>query len=107
MAKFVVGRSRGPRSRYAPYLFLSPFLILFTVFTLYPTALAGWNSLNRFTGMGDRTFVGLANYQRLASDPSFHRAFANSLWFAVAVVLLIVPIALLLAQVLDQRWLRF
>jgi ABC-type sugar transport system permease subunit len=107
MRPSVIGRSRGPRPRYAPYLFLSPFLVLFSVFTLYPTALAVWNSLNRFTGMGDRTFVGLANYERLASDPSFHRAFGNSLWFAVAAVLLIIPTALLLAQVLDQRWLRF
>lgn len=107
MRVFPFLRPRGPRSRFAPYLFLTPFLGLFGLFTLYPTGLAIFNSLNRFTGMGDRTFVGLANYERLASDPSFHRALGNSLWFAGACLLLIIPTALLLAQVLDLRWLRF
>jgi multiple sugar transport system permease protein len=98
---------RGPKPRLAPYLFVAPFVVLFLVFTAYPTVLAVSTSLQHWTGTGERTFIGLANYARLARDPSFGTALANSLWFAAAAVILIVPVAFVLANILNLRWLRF
>lgn len=100
-------RRSGPKPTLAPYLFLAPFVLLFIVFTAYPTVLAVYTSMEHRTGVGERTFVGLANYGRLARDPSFRTALFNSLWFAVAAVVLIVPVAFVLANVLNLRWLRF
>jgi len=57
------------QSRYAPYLFVSPFVILFFAFMLYPL---GWSILLSFyqtaSARGQQRFVGLDNYRFLLGD---------------------------------------
>ena len=100
---------RGSReSRLAPYLFLAPFLILFTVFTIYPAALGVYLSLTKWTGAvgQEPELIGLSNYRRMLKDPSFLTALTNTVWLAVAAVIVIVPTALFLAMVLNTHWIR-
>ena len=100
---------RGSReSRLAPYLFLAPFLILFTVFTIYPAALGVYLSLTKWTGAvgQEPELIGLSNYRRMLRDPSFLTALTNTVWLAVAAVVVIVPTALFLAMVLNTHWIR-
>ena len=84
-------------------VFLVPAVFFLLVFLLYPLvssfqlSLLDWNGL----GTGER-FVGLDNWVRLAQDTLFWNAVRNNLALAFFSVLFQIPIALLLAVVLDE-----
>src|ERR1044072_4748598 len=64
--------ARVPRSGKAtPYLFLAPYLILFSVFVLAPALFGIWVSLHDWDYMLEgKPFVGLDNYTALFDDQS-------------------------------------
>lgn len=73
--------------RYAPYIFISPFFILFAVFGLFPIVFSLYLSLqswNPVQGLGTMRYVGLENYVWLMDDPWLWRSLTNTLWIAVA-----------------------
>lgn len=84
-------------------LFLAPAIFFLSVFLLYPLvssfelSLLDWNGL----GSGER-FVGLDNWVRLTHDTLFWKALGNNLLLAFFSVLIQLPIALVLAVVLDE-----
>ena len=84
-------------------LFLAPAIFFLVIFLLYPLvssfqlSLLDWNGL----GSGER-FVGLDNWVRLAHDTLFWKALGNNLLLAFFSVLIQLPIALVLAVVLDE-----
>lgn len=92
--------------RYAPYLFVSPFLILFTIFGLYPILKSLQLSLYFTNGPQDQVFVGAGNFQFLLRDPDFHTAVRNTVVFALCSVFLQLPLSLGLAMLLSQKWLK-
>lgn len=56
-------------------LFLAPSLALYLIFVVWPVAQAFLFSLYRWRGVSEnRTFAGLENFHRLATDPIFFRA---------------------------------
>src|SRR5919197_481104 len=68
--------ARGPRMwalrrRLTPYLFLSPFLVLFLFFLFVPLLYALGLSLYADRLGGGQGFVGVDNFSRAVSDPSF------------------------------------
>ncbi|MCY3797538.1 MAG: sugar ABC transporter permease, partial [Chloroflexi bacterium] len=60
--------SRSER-KVVPYAFISPFYILFIVFSVGPLIYALYLSLHRWPGTGPMRHVGLGNYTYLAGDP--------------------------------------
>ncbi|MCR5160880.1 MAG: sugar ABC transporter permease [Lachnospiraceae bacterium] len=52
---------------------------------------------------GNRTFVGLANYQKLVQDKFFGVAVMNSVEYMLLTLLLLIPIPLLLAVLMESR----
>ncbi len=101
--------SRRRSSQYGngvPYVFLSPFFVLYVVFLLVPTVIALWISLHSWTGIGPMRWVGLANYAKLFTDASFQEAALNTLWYVVASIAVIVPLSLLVATALAAKGLR-
>ena len=65
----------------APWLFLSPALILFSVYVLWPIAESVRISLHQWDGVGEMEWVGLENYAELTEDEQIGRAiFNNVLW---------------------------
>lgn len=92
--------------RYAPYLFVSPFLILFAVFGFWPIIKSLILAFYATNGPKDAVFVGGDNFWFLLSDPDFHTAVWNTAVFAFWSVFLQLPLALGLALLLSQRWLR-
>ncbi len=87
----------------SPYLYISPFFVMFAVLGLFPiiytvnVSLYNWDLLK---GQGD--FIGLDNYVMTLTDPFFWNAFGNtiSIFLLSAVPQLI--IATVIAAVLDQ-----
>ena len=72
-------RWRRIRRRSTPYLFLSPFLIGFAVFFVFPLIYALNLSIFRTRIVGGRTFVGLDNYIKAFGDPVFWSGIRNVL----------------------------
>jgi cellobiose transport system permease protein len=98
---------RRRRERLAPYAYIAPFFLLFTVFGLVPLLFTFYVSLFDWNPIGQHTFVGLANFRRLFADPRFWNAAENtvSIWFLSTVPQLL--LALVLAHLLNHARLRF
>jgi ABC-type sugar transport system permease subunit len=92
--------------RYAPYLFVSPFLVLFAAFGLYPILRSLILAFYATNGPRSEVYVGLANFRFLLTDPDFHTAVRNTALYAVLAVGTQLPTALGLALLLSQKWLR-
>jgi multiple sugar transport system permease protein len=73
--------------RWAPYVFLGPFIILFVVFTLFPLlfslylAFQTWEPTN---GLSAMQFAGLENFKFAVEDEWFWKSLKNTLWLALA-----------------------
>ncbi|WP_254280486.1 carbohydrate ABC transporter permease [Haloarcula marina] len=110
----------------APYIFVSPFYILFVIFLLFPILYTLYLSFFEFLGVGNQTlfvlnlgfttfevnslarlrFVGLANYERLLGDPQFHQSLWNTLYITIVEMPIKVIAALGLAVILNQSWMK-
>lgn len=72
----------------APWLFISPFFILFFTFGIFPIGFNIFLSFQKWTGMGGTStmkFIGLTNYKFLLSgqDPYFWKAVGRTGWLLV------------------------
>jgi ABC-type sugar transport system permease subunit len=92
--------------RAAPWLFVSPFIILFCVFMLYPLARSVLLSLHTTSGPRRMAFVGLDNFVFLLRDRLFWWAALNTAMFTIAFLLIQVPASLGLAMLLNHPRLR-
>lgn len=95
------------RRKATPYVFISPFYILFLVFGAFPILFSGLISLTQWDGIRQPKFVGLANYHTLFSDPSFPRALGNIVLIGLGYQPLFLVLALLFAVILNARSVRF
>ena len=94
------------QSRNAPYLFISPFLILFALFWVYPLVQSLRLSLFATSGPSAQVYVGLDNFRFLLHDSDFHLAVKNTLVYAVFAVGVQLPLSLWLAVLLNRRGLK-
>lgn len=70
-----------------PYLFISPFLILFAVFGLFPLLFSlylAFQSWEPTSGLGGMQFVGFDNFTFALNDEWFWKSLGNTGWLAVA-----------------------
>ena len=86
------------------YLFISPWIIGFLVFTLFPFAASLIISLTNWEIVGDWEFVGTANYQKMLSgnDRLFTESLKVTFTYSLTRVPLIQIFALALACLLNQ-----
>jgi raffinose/stachyose/melibiose transport system permease protein len=91
-----------PGMRLGIALSVLPGLALFTVFFLVPLGVVVVTSLSDW-GPVEFSLSGLENYRLLFSDSAFWRALSNTALFAVAAVLIQVPVGVALAIILSQR----
>jgi ABC-type sugar transport system permease subunit len=81
--------------RVAPYVFISPFYLVFLAFGMFPIIFSLGVSLYDWRGTTPGAYVGLTNYQVLLHDPALYKA----LWNTVVVWVGSVPPMILLALV--------
>jgi multiple sugar transport system permease protein len=84
-------------------LFISPLLVGFAVFTIYPVAASIWYSFCDYDVIRPTRFVGLANFVELAADERFIHSLWNTLVFTIFVVPLTMLTALVLAFLLNMK----
>jgi multiple sugar transport system permease protein len=73
--------------RWAPYVFISPFLILFAVFGVFPLLFSlylAFQSWEPTSGLGSMSYVGLENFSFAWQDEWFWKSLKNTLWLATA-----------------------
>lgn len=92
---------RGKR-KWIPYIFISPWIIGFLAFTLFPLAFSMFMSAFEWNITGTRTFIGLGNYIKMFQDKDFYQAMGVTIKYAALLVPLNVGIALLLATLLNM-----
>lgn len=90
-----------------PYIFISPFFLLFAVFGLFPYLYAFYLSFLDWDGISPQTWVGLANYQELLDDSLWWKALGNTIWLMVATLIPQLGLALFLAFILNSGLVRF
>jgi ABC-type sugar transport system permease subunit len=101
-----VGRTiRSPRARRLRLglLFISPWIVGYCVFYLYPFLASLYYSFTRFTGIGNPVFTGLSNYSGLLHDSMFHTAVFNTVYYTVIEVPFSTVAALGLALLLNMK----
>ena len=92
---------------WAPYLFISPFFILFSIFGVFTLLYTFWVSLHDWSLLGGmNAFVGLDNYTRLLEDPRFLKATVNTFSMLLLSTVPQMAMALVLAEILNDRLLR-
>jgi multiple sugar transport system permease protein len=88
---------------------ISPWLVTFVVFWLYPLVEAFWLSMSAYSTLtGQRRWIGLTNFAALLDDQLVWRALINTVVFTVGTVPATTAAALALAVMLDRftsRWL--
>jgi multiple sugar transport system permease protein len=91
------------RDRIAPYLFLAPWLIGFTVITLGPMLYSLYLSFTDYSLLAAPNWVGLDNYVRMfTNDPKYVESVRVTLVYVFVSVPLQLAFALLLAMILNR-----
>ncbi|MFF4648350.1 carbohydrate ABC transporter permease [Streptomyces sp. NPDC001380] len=97
-----------PRRQRGHWLFLLPFLVPFTLFTVVPVGYAAYQSLFRTQRVGGTfghttsVFAGLHQYREVLSDPDFTRSVGRVLLFGIVQIPVMLLLALVLALLLDS-----
>lgn len=105
--------ARGARRRrnalvpgWAPWAFLTPFVLVFATFVLYPLAHSVVLSMQQTFGPEATEFVGTRNFRFLLGDPRFWTAVRNTMLFTLGSVCTQIPVGLGLALLLNRPGLR-
>ncbi|AYF96907.1 carbohydrate ABC transporter permease [Protaetiibacter intestinalis] len=102
----LTGRQRLANVSYraTPYVYISPFFILFAVVGLFPLVYTAWVSLHEWSLIGgDGGWVGLDNYAAVLGDRKFWIALRNSLSIFLLSSVPQLIFALLIASALDTN----
>jgi lactose/L-arabinose transport system permease protein len=89
-----------------PYLFISPFYILFLIFGVYPILFSLYLSFTEWKGLGPIKFIGLKNFELLLKDKVFWQAMTNGVILFFMYVPIMTFLALVLAVVLNSKRVR-
>ena len=89
------GLSYSAHKKLAAVLFVSPAVLFFLVWYIYPIGRGIWISLHEWNIVTPATFVGLRNFEQLFRDQDFFRALGRTGYYMLSM-----PIAVLLALIL-------
>lgn len=87
--------------RIAPWLFLAPGIVVFSLYIVLPIFQSIGISLFDWDGLGEKRFIGLANYSELLRDEAFFTSLKNNVIWLV-LYLLAIPAGLFVALFLNQ-----
>ena len=89
-----------------PYLFISPFYLLFLIFGVYPILFSLYLSFTEWKGLGPIKFVGLQNFALLLKDKVFWQSMTNGVILFFLYVPIMTFLALVLAVILNSKRVR-
>jgi len=95
-------RNQSIKESLTGYLFISPQMLIFLVFLVYPIFEGIRLSLYQINYTSEK-FVGLDNYVTLFNDPIFFKALLNTVVFVVFIVILTVGFALFVSSAVFDK----
>jgi multiple sugar transport system permease protein len=114
--QFTTQQSAKRQEAITAYTFMLPALAVLFFFLIFPMLVAvffsftDWNGVRPLTSENPYSFVGLENYERLLISgrrvDEFYIALKNTVYYVIGVVPTQTIIALVLAVILNQRWLK-
>lgn len=96
-------RAIGAGQRRFPYLALTPYLLIYFVFSLFPLLATLGISLTDWTVGAETNLVGFRNYLSLFADKRFLLSFGNIFIFVLVIVPVELMIGLLIANMLTHK----
>jgi multiple sugar transport system permease protein len=93
---------RANQQRLAPVLFLLPGLLMFLVYVVVPIFQSVSISFYAWDGLGEKEYVGIANYVELMDDEAFYTSLKNNVIWLV-LYMLAIPAGLFVALFLNQN----
>ncbi|WP_101910422.1 carbohydrate ABC transporter permease [Marasmitruncus massiliensis] len=96
-------RSRLGESPYHGLLYITPWLIGFLVFTLYPIVASFYLSFTKYDLVSAPKFIGLDNYVRMFKDPVFRKALTVTFQYVIWEVPLKLAFSLFVAMILNMK----
>ena len=94
------------KQRAAGWAFLTPAALMIAIMSFYPMVRAFMISLQKGTG-ANMQFTGFSNYQRILADKVFQQSIGNTFLYLIIQVPIMLVLAILLAQLLNNKDLRF
>ena len=91
------------RLRTTGLLFFAPALVLLAAFLIAPIFVAVFVSFTKYTILSPPSFVGLANYARVFTMPSFANSLQVTAIYVFARVAVLIAFALFIGTVINQR----
>jgi len=89
--------------RWQAALMLAPALLVYTVYVVYPVGYSIFYSFTDYNGVTSAKYVGAANYRHMADDSLFWSSMRNTMVVLGVAVVLLIPLAFLLAVLLSSR----
>ncbi|MCG5212291.1 carbohydrate ABC transporter permease [Streptosporangium sp. KLBMP 9127] len=96
-------RKRRSGALSPPWLFAAPALLVYAAVVLYPSIAGVVYAFTDWSGIGDMSFVGLANFQAMLGDEQALGSIVNTLLITVAIVVVQNGVGLLLALGVHAR----
>ena len=93
---------KANQRRLAPWLFLAPGLLMFAIYVIIPICQSMWISFFDWDGLGEKQWIGTANYVELVDDDAFYTSLKNNVIWLV-LYLLAIPAGLFIAIFLNQK----
>ena len=93
---------RKYRSLILGLLFISPWLVGFLSFMVYPILYNLQISFSRYSGFGEPIAIGLANYEYMLQDETFWIAVGNTAFYLAFAIPIGVVVAMVLALAMNQ-----
>jgi len=91
------------KNKLLPYLLVSPYLIHLLVFVAFPVFFSIYLTFNKWNIISPMEFIGFGNFMRVFQDTLFFKAIFNTLKFLIVHIPLQIIVALLLAEILNQK----
>lgn len=82
--------------------FISPWIVGFLAFLVYPILSSLYYSFTDYSGFGEAEWVGLSNYSRMISDDLFWKSLGNTFYYTALAVPIGVVVAIVLALAMNQ-----
>jgi len=89
-------------------IMLTPWVVIFFVFWLYPLLFTGYLSLTKYNNLTNISeFIGLKNYARMFSDAIFWKALKNTMIFTLGTVPFSTALAIFTASLLNSKVVKY
>ena len=91
----------------SPYLYIAPFYILYLGFNLFPLIFSIFLALGKWDGIGEISYVGLANFQRLIADSNFWQSLINTVIIWAVGTIPMLALSLIFAFLISMSFVKY